>query len=1159
MRPKTHLTGMRFALACAIGIALTISSVGGLSVAPAKAAGSQVAGRALVVGSNDNGSEGDNLAATLSEIGLDVTRHRDNLPEGWDVDHTEVLSTLLTYQSIWYVEAYEGLTDEEADLLVEYANAGGNLYLTGERPCCEPLNTSVNGVLSRLLADDVSVGGMGDIDGPFAFNGSAIDGVTTSPNLLVDFVPHSPGGIKLVGIDGVNGPNVFASSDSVVVGGVWDESDMKSAKGRVALLMDIDWLNDEARKDIIENLANFLSAGGLCSDEGDQGLEWTAGPRNCDLITPGTYTWSAKIESGSGPYFEHVVDDGVSASCTYTLTPPTARYTCKVTLDQAIDVTSRRTLKIRATADGPGRQLVRTLRVREPNDSRNVPDGYAVDSNWWEWPDSDQDGLPDKWETDGVWVNGTHLDLSSLGADPKHKDLFVRYDYEEGYAPSEDTLAYMREMFANAPLSNPSGGDGVNLHIDLGKSVPSSVIGSGYYTLDDGAIQRVGSYTGFFSSPGYGGGGVPTIYKSMINLPQPDGDVIGMAYKKGQFAWTGWSLNWFWDNLPVRLEGWDNLNRGKAASFAQASNAAHELGHTLGLLHHNDTDEPTHDTAYKSIMSYSYSNFGLVKDGHSVLDYSRSSTPKLDWKLGPAYGSITFIHGQDGEAANDFYNDQPDQTLPLYGEKTEPHTATEIVQQSDPESIGAFFEAFDAPEVPKPPTLNDVSTQATVGSPIDVTLDGADPYGGTVEYVVDGPSTNGEVGATASGLHYVPKRAGIETLQVRAVAGLLSSEPATVTITVLSGSPKPVIDDPTPVTDQELTATPGDWDQSGLSFSYQWYRRSPSGKVRPISRATSETYRVRAADGGYRLRVKVTGLATGQKPSSKYSAWTSKVAKAPFTSAPTPSVVGVVRVGMPLTAAPGTWDPAATLKYQWCRVSATGKSTAIKKATKATYRPTSTDKGRSLKVRVRGYRSGYITTTRYSEPTTSVSPGMVGPTPMITGTPRVDQEVTADEGTWSPSDATFSYQWYARSPSGKVYRIADAKSRIYQVEGRYAGFRLKVQVTGVADEYASVTKTSRYTATIAKGAFISKPVPVIEGTAKVGQALTVDEGDWQPIPSWFGYQWYRSGAAISGAIKNAYTLTGKDEGASITVKVTAKRSGYVTASATSTSTDTVAP
>ncbi|MBB1512571.1 hypothetical protein H5399_08140 [Tessaracoccus sp. MC1627] len=761
-----------------------------------------------MLGSGDNGYEADNLASTLEGLGLEALRVRENLTDVWGfgVPHAEMLADLMEFQSIWYVEAYEGLTNGEVDLMVEYANAGGNLYLTGERPCCEALNASVTTLLRRVLNEQVTVGGMGDVTGPFAFNGGALSEVASKPNLLTDFVPQSPGGMVTASISGVSGRNVLASSASIVVGGVWDELDMQSGKGRVALLMDIDWLGAESRKPIIENLANFLSGNGLCSDEPDRGLSWTGGPENCSLLTPGTYTWSATVDSGGGPYFEHVASDGVSASCTYTLRPPNATYVCEVSISFAA-VTTMPTLRVRAVSIDPGRQLVRTHGLRVKNDPRNVPTPFALDSNWWDWPDGDMDGLPDKWETDGVWVKSKHLDLPGLGADPNKKDLFVRYDYESGHQPTQETLDYMRQMFAAAPALEGDESSGINLHIELGSEVPASIIDSGYYSLEGAAIQRVGTYTGYLNSPGYGGGGVPVIFKSLMNLAQPSHleNTIGQAYVKGVFGWTGWGLNWF--SAMIRnysLDGWDAANFSKAASFAQASNGAHELGHLLGLQHHNRTAEPEKCASYKSIMSYSYSQFGFRRDGRRIIDYSRDGgatgcldddAPMLDWKIGQQVGSLTFVAGQHGEMSMNFYNEQPDQKLATFGEKSVEFDVTEIMRMTDPESLVQWFDDFGAPAAPQYPTISDGTATVRAGESVELQLDGADPYGASVSYVILSTPTLGTAEVTPTGLKYSANAgvSGTESLQVSVQAGLLRSYPATISILITPEIAAPVI------------------------------------------------------------------------------------------------------------------------------------------------------------------------------------------------------------------------------------------------------------------------------------------------------------------------------------------------------------------------------
>jgi hypothetical protein len=179
------------------------------------------AARVLVFGNSDNGYERDNLGESLRQLGATV-----------EVS-AELPAVLGSYNEIWNADAYVDLNPEAEARLVAFVEAGGGLYLTGERPCCEPLNDSVERIVNRLvIGPHVSVGDMGDVDGPFTFNPEATDDVTRVPHVLVDFVPSSPGGLQ--GIGGVSDRNVLASSETIAVGGVWGDADMVTDGYRLA-------------------------------------------------------------------------------------------------------------------------------------------------------------------------------------------------------------------------------------------------------------------------------------------------------------------------------------------------------------------------------------------------------------------------------------------------------------------------------------------------------------------------------------------------------------------------------------------------------------------------------------------------------------------------------------------------------------------------------------------------------------------------------------------------------------------------------------------------------------------------------------------------------------------------------------------------------------
>ena len=89
-------------------------------------------------------------------------------------------------------------------------------------------------------------------------------------------------------------------------------------------------------------------------------------------------------------------------------------------------------------------------------------------------------------------------------------------------------------------------------------------------------------------------------------------------------------------------------------------------------------------------------------------------------------------------------------------------------------------------------------------------------------------------------------------------------------------------------------------------------------------------------------------------------------------------------------------------------------------------------------------------------------------------------------------------------------------------------------------------------------AVVNDALPVVSGTAKVGQELTGTSGSWTPAPSATSYQWLADGAEISGATAASYTLTAAELGKAISLRVTATADGHTDGVATSTATAPVA-
>lgn len=86
---------------------------------------------------------------------------------------------------------------------------------------------------------------------------------------------------------------------------------------------------------------------------------------------------------------------------------------------------------------------------------------------------------------------------------------------------------------------------------------------------------------------------------------------------------------------------------------------------------------------------------------------------------------------------------------------------------------------------------------------------------------------------------------------------------------------------------------------------------------------------------------------------------------------------------------------------------------------------------------------------------------------------------------------------------------------------------------------------------VAPGVQTLSPVPTISGVIQVGSTVTAIPGNWDDAVA-KSYVWRRNGSAISGAINSTYKLKPEDENQSLTVVVTGTKTGYVSASQSST-------
>ena len=166
-------------------------------------------------------------------------------------------------------------------------------------------------------------------------------------------------------------------------------------------------------------------------------------------------------------------------------------------------------------------------------------------------------------------------------------------------------------------------------------------------------------------------------------------------------------------------------------------------------------------------------------------------------------------------------------------------------------------------------------------------------------------------------------------------------------------------------------------------------------------------------------------------------------------------------------------------------------------------------------------------------------------TPTISGTPAVDETLTANQGSIADANGLpstfpddYSFQWLRDGVA-----ISSATARTYTVTIADAGARLSVEVSFEDNRDFDESRTSAETAMVpANNA--ATGMPAITGSPRVAQTLTAGRGsiadsDGLPdtFPGDYTFQWQRSTVDIPGETGTTYEVTASDVGSTLRVVV----------------------
>lgn len=461
-------------------------------------------------------------------------------------------------------------------------------------------------------------------------------------------------------------------------------------------------------------------------------------------------------------------------------------------------------------------------------------------------------------------------------------------------------------------------------------------------------------------------------------------------------------------------------------------------------------------------------------------------------------------------------------------------------------------------------TLHNVEEPAIFGSPV---------VGGKVEawpgswfpapdtttyrWLVEGTNTPVGTGKTLT----VPAAAAGKKLTVEVTATKAAYDAAVVAsapVTVGAPPANPVQNTVAPSIEgtlkvgETVTANTGTWTPEGTTRTVAWYR---SGSPDPIHTGPSLVVPADAEGEMLAIAVKATkGDDSGYAVSAPQGPVLAAGANPVVENLVAPAITPNPKVGQLVGAHPGVWSAEpddVTLRWY-----VAGEDTSF--ATGNYVVVPAEAAGRTLTVEATAVKAGHTPGEATSEPSDIVAEGTLqaGVKPKISGTPKPGVTVVAYDGFWPAGPDSFTYRWLVDGAP-----LAGATGNELVVPAGTAGKQLRVEVTakkaGYTDAVAQSDQVEIEEAGTSAVQNVEPPRILLNpgsGLPKVGDLVGAHVGVWNPWPvdsSGYVLEWFRSGSTQPIGTGPFLVVPPEAAGQQLTVKVTAKRSGYLDGSAES--------